>query len=136
MPGIRRRPASETLTEPGPLLVAGRATGISAKPDVGDRGKDRPHGVVSRHSFPAIDWPRCALKQISAITKNRFGLCCTRRSCLQLAFELVEEAPICAVGNDPIGSRLDQPSLVQPKRVKANRVLGVVIPPSIVRYLV
>ena len=30
--------------EPGPLLVAGRATGLSAKPDVGDR-RNRPHGV-------------------------------------------------------------------------------------------
>jgi len=36
--------------EPGPLLVARRATGISAKPDVEDRRKDRPHGVVSRRS--------------------------------------------------------------------------------------
>ena len=28
----------------------GRATGISAKPDVGDRRRDRPHGVDIRHS--------------------------------------------------------------------------------------
>ena len=55
---------------------------------------------------------------------------------LQLAFELVEEAPIRAAGDNPLGRRLDHADFVQPKRIKADRVLGVVVAPFVVRDLV
>src|ERR1700746_173865 len=41
---------------------------------------------------------------------------------LQLAFELVQKAPIRAVGDDLVRARLDQARLVQPQRVKPHRV--------------
>src|SRR5947207_12124953 len=54
-------------------------------------------------------------------------------SCLQLAFELVQETPVGAVGNDPLRARLDEPHFVQPQGVKPDGVLGIIFPPFIVR---
>src|SRR5215472_13223500 len=48
---------------------------------------------------------------------------------LQLALQLVHEAPVRGVGNDLVGIRLDHAGLAQPQRVKAHRVLGIVLPP-------
>src|SRR5215470_8926628 len=44
---------------------------------------------------------------------------------LQLLLELVEEPPVSAVGEDLLRVRLDQPRLVQPQGVIAQRVGGV-----------
>ena len=51
---------------------------------------------------------------------------------LQLAFELVQEAPVRAVGDDLLGRRLDHPGLMHPKSIEADRVLGVVFPPFVI----
>src|SRR5215813_2157208 len=51
---------------------------------------------------------------------------------LQLALELVEEAPVGAVGDDLLWARFDQTDLVQPQRVEAHGVLGVVLAPLVV----
>src|SRR5437773_8243448 len=56
-----------------------------------------------------------------------------RTSPLQLFLQLHERAPICALGDDPVGTILDHPSLVQTERVEAHGVLGVVVPPLVVR---
>jgi hypothetical protein len=58
------------------------------------------------------------------------------RSRLQLAFELVEEAPIRVVGDDLLWARLYHPYFVQSKRIEPNRVLGIVLAPFVVRDLV
>src|SRR5262252_818001 len=55
------------------------------------------------------------------------------RSRLQLAFELVEEAPIRALGDDLVGARLDQTGLMQTERIEPQRVFGVVFAPLLVR---
>src|SRR5882724_835262 len=55
-----------------------------------------------------------------------------RGSRLQLAFELVEEAPIGAVGDDLLRARLDEPHFVQPKRIIPETILGIVFVPFIV----
>src|ERR1700719_3444861 len=52
---------------------------------------------------------------------------------LQLAFELVEEAPVGALGDDLLRGRLDEPGVAHAQRVEPDRVLWVVLPPSIVR---
>src|SRR5712664_2519593 len=57
------------------------------------------------------------------------------RSRLQLAFELVQETPIGAVGDDLLRARFDQTDLAQAQRVEAHGVLGVVLPPFVVRQL-
>src|SRR5271169_4075819 len=54
---------------------------------------------------------------------------------LQLAFEFVQEAPIRAVGDNLLRARLDNTGFVQAQRVEADRVLGVVLPPIVVRDL-
>src|SRR6266446_3278394 len=54
------------------------------------------------------------------------------RSRLQLAFELVQEVPIRAVGDDLLRARLDHSGFMQAQRVEADRVLGVVLAPIIV----
>ena len=43
---------------------------------------------------------------------------------LQLALELVQEAPVSSVGDDPVGAGFDHASLVQAQRVEPHRVLG------------
>src|SRR6516162_10730021 len=50
----------------------------------------------------------------------------------QLAFELVEEAPIRGVANYLVRARFDQTSLVQAQRVKPDRVLRIVFAPFVI----
>src|SRR5205823_3687109 len=57
------------------------------------------------------------------------------RSRLQLAFQLVEEAPVGAVGDDLLRARLDEAQFMQTERVKPQRILRVVFPPFIVGEL-
>src|SRR5262249_2438476 len=47
----------------------------------------------------------------------------------QLLLELVEEAPVGPLGEDLLGGALDHPCFVQAERIKADRVLGVVLAP-------
>src|SRR5437016_323149 len=54
-------------------------------------------------------------------------------SCLQLAFEFVEEAPISVFGEDLLRARLDQSRFVKAQGIKPDCVLGVVVPPIGVR---
>src|ERR1700745_3309204 len=55
---------------------------------------------------------------------------------LQLAFELVEEAPVGSVGDDLLRARLDKARLVHAQRVEARRVRSVIVSPSVVSDLV
>ena len=55
---------------------------------------------------------------------------------LQLAFELVEEAPIRAIGENPLWVSLDEAELMEPQRVKPHAVLGAIVPPAAVGVLV
>src|SRR5262245_62869795 len=81
------------------------------------------------------DWTICI--------KAPFGLCEAwgsppRRpvaSGLQLALELVEEAPVGALGDQRVRARLDHADLVQAQRVEAHRVLRVELAPAIVGKL-
>src|SRR5207244_3829519 len=50
-------------------------------------------------------------------------------------FELVEETPVRAVGDDLLRARLDEPHFVQPKRIVPERILGVVFAPFIIGEL-
>src|ERR1700730_57863 len=58
------------------------------------------------------------------------------RSRLQVALELVQKAPIRAVGDDLLRGRLDEAHLMKPQRIIADRVLGIVFAPFVVRNLV
>src|SRR5580704_12428749 len=51
---------------------------------------------------------------------------------LQLALELVQEAPIGALGDDRVRVGLDHAGFVQTKGVIAQRVLGIVFPPLVI----
>src|SRR5690349_18301151 len=55
-----------------------------------------------------------------------------QHSRLQLAFDFVQETPICTFGDDFLWGRFDQPGLMQPQRVETQRVLGVVVAPLVV----
>src|SRR5712691_1926047 len=52
---------------------------------------------------------------------------------LQLLLQLLEEAPVSALGNDLLRAALDHPGLVQTQGVEAHRILGVVLAPLVVR---
>ena len=54
---------------------------------------------------------------------------------LQLAFELVQEAPIGASAMIFLGLDLIMPDLVQPQRIEPHRVLGIVLAPFVVGHL-
>src|SRR5438132_2022393 len=54
---------------------------------------------------------------------------------LQLLLQLVEEAPVGALGEDLLWIGPDHPGLVEPKRVEADGVLGVVLAPLVVGQL-
>ena len=54
---------------------------------------------------------------------------------LQLALQFIEKAPIRVLGNDPLWLGLDEPRLVQPQRVEAHGILGIVIAPNSVGQL-
>jgi len=51
---------------------------------------------------------------------------------LQLALELVEEAPVGRLRNELVWRRLDHAGVAQPQRVEANRVLGIILAPFVV----
>ena len=51
---------------------------------------------------------------------------------LQLAFELIEEAPVGALGDDLLRGRANHARLVEPQRIEPDRVLRVELAPSIV----
>src|SRR6516162_4535169 len=52
-----------------------------------------------------------------------------QRLCLQLAFELVQEPPIGALGDDLLRARLDDSRFVQAQGIEPDGILGVVFPP-------
>src|SRR6516164_6248122 len=55
---------------------------------------------------------------------------------LQLAFELVEEPEVGALGEDLLRARFDEAEIVQPQCVKPHAVLGAVVPPAAIGVLV
>ena len=50
---------------------------------------------------------------------------------LQLLLQLVEEAPVGALGDDLLGARFDHPGLMQPEGVEADRIFGIVVSPRL-----
>src|SRR6516164_3815217 len=55
---------------------------------------------------------------------------------LQLPLQLVQKAPIRALGNDLLRARLDDPDLMQAQRVEPQCVLVIVFEPFVVGHLV
>src|SRR5713101_4287140 len=51
---------------------------------------------------------------------------------LQLLLQLSEKAPVRALGDDLLGGALDQAKLVEAERIEANRILGVILAPSVI----
>src|SRR5215475_8942595 len=54
---------------------------------------------------------------------------------LHLLLQLVEEAPVGALGDDLLRGTLDQANLVQAQGIKAHRVFWVIFPPAIIGNL-
>src|SRR5947208_14940518 len=52
---------------------------------------------------------------------------------LQLPLQLIEEAPVSTLRDDPVGARSDHAGFAQPQRIESDRVLDVVQPPLRVR---
>src|SRR6516162_10149879 len=89
-------------------------------------------GASARAEVPAI--ARALVRKrrrVSLIGILKTSLC-FRRSRLQLAFQLVEEAPIRTLGDDLLRGGLDYAGLAQQQRKEAHGVLGVIIAPFVV----
>jgi hypothetical protein len=56
---------------------------------------------------------------------------CARLS-LQLFLQLVEEAPVGALGDDFLGGALDHPHLMKAQGIEAHGVFGVILAPLII----
>src|SRR4249920_175086 len=54
---------------------------------------------------------------------------------LQLFFQLLNKSPVCALREEPIGTLLDHPYIVQTQGVETHSVLGVVFTPLAIRKL-
>src|SRR5215831_9736916 len=54
---------------------------------------------------------------------------------LQLLLQLVEEAPVGALGQELLRARLEHPNLMQAQSIEPHRILGVVLTPFIVGEL-
>src|SRR5271155_392702 len=87
-------------------------------------------GARTRPAAPATD--RLARKR-RRVWMIGIGNLLFWRSRLQLAFELVQEAPIGVFGDDLLRRRFDKAHIAQAQRIEADRVLGIVFPPSVVR---
>src|SRR5437870_1284235 len=88
-----------------------------------------PKAVPRRRSAP---FPRgrgvgCDVSTLEISSRNA--------SRLQFAPQLVQKPPVGAVGDDLLRARFDQPDLMQPQRIEAQRVLGIVLPPFVVRVV-
>src|SRR6516162_980915 len=84
----------------------------------------------TRRGPPASEAPARKRRRVCAIAIGD-----PSRSYLQLAFELVEKAPIGVLGDEPAGQRFDHARFMQAQRVEADGVLGVVFPPFVVGKL-
>src|SRR6266540_4792890 len=51
---------------------------------------------------------------------------------LQLLLELVEKAPVGALGDDLLRAAFDHPRLMEAQGVEADRILRIVLPPAVV----
>src|SRR3954468_5009029 len=51
---------------------------------------------------------------------------------LHLALELIEEAPVRVLGNELLRVGLDQSGFLHAQRIKAERVLGIIVTPHVV----
>src|SRR6516165_7385597 len=108
--------------------------------------------VVSGGASWANDWDkpsRPAAPADETAVRNRRRLCvmCMRTSLessaraiapsssLELALELVEEAPVGCVGDHFVGREFDHAGFAQPQRIEANRILGIIVTPFVVRDL-
>jgi hypothetical protein len=78
---------------------------------------------------------RLAAPASKAVIKRRRRVCIIVTEVLlsgpQLAFDLGKEAPIGILSDDLLRARLEQAGFVQPQRVEAKRILGVVVPPFV-----
>src|SRR6516162_18741 len=85
-------------------------------------------GGRSNAAAPIPERPARTRRRVSIIGIVSLTVC----SRLQLAFQLIEKAPIGAVGDDFLRGRLDEPGVTHAQRVEADCVLRVVFPPSVV----
>src|SRR6516225_10365308 len=89
------------------------------------------YGVRRRAAPQASDMVVRKRRRVCIIGIGRL-LPLSRRLCPQLAFELVENAPVGAVGGDLLRGRLAELGITHAQRVEPDRILRVVFPPSVV----
>jgi hypothetical protein len=156
-PRENRRSAAPIVTSPigriasiSSLLVPGNAhtSRSGGEQGLSDReGRlwvhDRPITACPRHVRSAAYTGRKTLEYpVSAGIRSWWGTALKGRDYtetdilrqydlrLQLTFQLVEETPVGALGDERVRARLDHADLVQPERIEPERVLGIVLAPA------
>src|SRR6516162_325739 len=92
----------------------------------------RAAGTRSTLAAPAIDRLVRKLRRVCTVGITTLP---PPRSRLQLAFELVEEAPISALGDDLLRARFDEPRFAHTQSIKPHCILGVVFAPFVIGKL-
>src|SRR5215467_1519357 len=88
--------------------------------------------LITPPPWKSLPLPACGER---AGVRVAFTLMKTGLSRLQLAFELVEEAPVRAIGDDLLRARLDKADIMHAQRIESHGILGVVFPPFVVGKL-
>src|SRR5437016_454428 len=108
-----------------PSVLARRTVAVSGGPSAaGARGARTRPAALTADSAPR------KRRRVCIIGIGNLPFLCLR---LQLAFELVEEAPIGAVGDDLLRARLDEAQFAQTQGIESNRDLGLVFAAFVVR---
>src|SRR5947207_9055406 len=106
-----------------PPMRASRTCVVSSRSSAATawlRGRRAAAAVTDR---PEMKSRRVCFSLTSNLSVARF------RSRLQLASQLVEEAPIGAVGDQLLRVRFDEADIMQAQSIEAHRVLGIVVAP-------
>src|SRR5437870_11884751 len=119
-PGASAPPPGRRVLRPSPRALPRRRHSPALSPVPSSRGRAavaRTPTSCEGQSPPGGERPRARTGPAQ------------RGSSLQLLPELVQEAPVGALGDDLLGTRLDHPGLVKAEGIETNRVLRVIVAP-------
>src|SRR6266446_6963105 len=86
--------------------------------------------IIASPALPADAWTGARASQAAPIRAIRRHAVRTVTLVLQLPFQLIQEAPVGALGHDLLWAGFDHPGLVKSEGVEAHRVFRIVLPPD------
>src|SRR5712692_6317014 len=121
----------------GARQVTGFSNSLSFVVSGGGSASAVPGRRPTKPAVPATASPRTKSRRLQLPVLSLFMASSmrARRYPFSSFFQLVQEAPVGALGDDLLRARLDHPAFAHPQRVEAHRVLGIVLAPLAERDL-